>query len=227
MRPVNFISLTDLHTNTVLPIIRRCVHGFILIKEFALVSLASFSCKSTAVFYWCWTCSCLIELSERIMLGSKMPVNVDWTQAFCVIRNFDWFVICVKVSIVSLCNVDTSLSTYTFCNVNAIISKAIDILKSWITFTRTDVYACWWFSGGENETWCHVSTLFTLFGDTRRLFKLFLALTLLACLFTTFLQNPSFGIIASDRSGNGSSNITTAQQENDRELHDQYYFVLI
>mmetsp|Transcript_5435 Transcript_5435/g.7706 ORF Transcript_5435/g.7706 Transcript_5435/m.7706 type:complete len:273 (+) Transcript_5435:155-973(+) len=142
VRPVNFVSLSNLHTNTVLPDERsdKLVVFFIVI--FALESSTDIRDSKLTVKANSGelrTSSSLVVFSERVVLGSKMPVNIHRAHTVLPVRSLDRFDIDLHVSLVTLGDIGTSLRQ----NIVDSVSDTLYILKLDL-FSITWVRSCRW-----------------------------------------------------------------------------------
>mmetsp|Transcript_20444 Transcript_20444/g.37101 ORF Transcript_20444/g.37101 Transcript_20444/m.37101 type:complete len:219 (+) Transcript_20444:648-1304(+) len=105
MRPVDFVGLTNLHTDAMFPFKGR---GEFLVILIVVAALESFALLVILVGR---SRTILVELSGRIVLSSKMPMDVDWAQANLTVWDRNRHSSGVSQSNVSLGDVGTSLLT--------------------------------------------------------------------------------------------------------------------
>mmetsp|Transcript_19194 Transcript_19194/g.41570 ORF Transcript_19194/g.41570 Transcript_19194/m.41570 type:complete len:290 (+) Transcript_19194:265-1134(+) len=92
VRPVHLIGLADLHAFAVLPFIRRGELGILSIVMVAAESITNRVGSEVTVgplrerLIAARTITAFIKLSNGIMLGSQMPVNIDRAHTACIVR---------------------------------------------------------------------------------------------------------------------------------------------
>mmetsp|Transcript_19474 Transcript_19474/g.29280 ORF Transcript_19474/g.29280 Transcript_19474/m.29280 type:complete len:200 (+) Transcript_19474:624-1223(+) len=139
MRPMEFVGLTNFVIDAILPVIGSRKLGVVFIIMMALESLTSLTSQLTAVINFGWSTAILIELAFRVMLCTKMRVNIHRTKTCLVIRNGNWFMTGFQFSSKARGNISTSLSSNCYFT---IIAKTRDVLESWVTSTIARVFAC-------------------------------------------------------------------------------------
>ncbi len=149
VRPVDLVGLSDFHALvTVLPFVRLGEHLIFSIIEVALVTLTGLSGKSAAFvdrsrtargFFAQVTVIIIsrlaIVLTSTVVLGTQVPVDIDGAESSLVVGGGDGDNIDLKVSVVSLGDISTSLRSSgdsTFGDISAVIEgieHAVDVWK--------------------------------------------------------------------------------------------------
>mmetsp|Transcript_11822 Transcript_11822/g.22743 ORF Transcript_11822/g.22743 Transcript_11822/m.22743 type:complete len:366 (+) Transcript_11822:253-1350(+) len=126
MGPMDFISLTNLHANAVLPVEFAGELGVTGIVMTAAISglfttVHSIRTEVTTVR----TISFLVEFTNRKMLRTQVPVDIDGAHAVHPVRGGNGNMINFHTSDVSLCDIGTGLGT----NIGHGIDNTLDIGK--------------------------------------------------------------------------------------------------
>ena len=119
VRPVNLVGLSNFHELAVLPLVFTGELGIFRVVGGALMTLTDTSIQ----IFETGTFSSLVVLTNRKMLSTNVPVNIDWAHTLGVIGIGDGNDIDIHVSVVSLGDVSSGLRT----NVGHSVDNAIDV----------------------------------------------------------------------------------------------------
>ncbi len=121
VRPVNLVGLSDLHTLAVFPVVfggELRIFGVVVVATESstdiLLSKAALGGRDVSVR----TVPILVILSDRVVLGSQMPVHVDWAHGALPVVLGVGYDINFHTAHVSLGDVGTSLRTWKVDAVN-------------------------------------------------------------------------------------------------------------
>jgi len=84
VRPMDLVSLTNIHSNAMLPLVGCGELRVVFIVMMARKAITDILGHSTAS---CWstclqgTLALLVELTCGLVLGTKVPVHIDWTES--------------------------------------------------------------------------------------------------------------------------------------------------
>jgi len=96
VRPVNFVCLTHMHADAVLPFVFCGELGIVCVVMMAREAISSITCHPARRTGTCWgtclhgTLAILIVLALGPVLGTQVPVHVHWAKPFLKVLLSVW-----------------------------------------------------------------------------------------------------------------------------------------